>query len=268
MVTNTADNGVRSLTQRVAKDLSLGFKNLFLPAFCRKCGVRILTEGNLYFCDDCWVTITPVADPKCPSCGRPHSVRVGFEEIYNFVCSECASRFAAQKLWVTSTHAAGIHDGVLRQAIHLLKFGRKRLMAKPLARFALERILGGIDARSYDFVTVVPLHRNRLRERGYNQSELIAEHVSEGFPNARFEGLLMRIKDTPNFSQLGKIERRDWIRKAFAPLPGLDIKHKRILLVDDVVTTGATTNECARILRRAGADRVDVLAVAVAKRLY
>ena len=266
-MTKVVENGVRSVTRLLTKDLALGFKNLFLPAFCKKCSVRILTEENLYFCGDCWATIETVGDPRCPRCGRPHSVRVGFDEIYNFVCSECAAQSAAQKLWVTSTYAAGIHDGVLRDAIHLFKFGRKRFMAKPLGRFVLERTLGGINAPSYDFLTTVPLHRNRLRERGYNQSELIAEHVSGGFPNAVCEGLLMRVTDTPNFSRLGASERRNLIRKAFRPLPGIDVKKKRILLIDDVVTTGATTNECARILRRAGADRVDVLAVAVAKRL-
>jgi ComF family protein len=254
---------VRSVTRFLAKDLTLGFKNLFLPAFCKKCGVRILTEDNLYFCAKCWATITLVSDPKCPRCGRPHSVRVGFDAIDNFECSECS----AQKLWVTRTYAAGIHDGALRDAIHLLKFGRKRLVAKPLARLALERVFEEIDTGSYDFLTAVPLHKNRLRERGYNQSELIAEHVGVGFPDAKCEGLLMRVKDTPNFSRLGKSERRDWIRRAFRTLPGVDVKKKRILLIDDVVTTGATTNECARVLRRAGADRVDVLAVAVAKRL-
>jgi ComF family protein len=252
------------VTQRLAKELTLGLKNLFLPAFCRKCGVRILTEDNLYFCGECWATITLIADPRCPRCGRPHSIRVGFDDIDNFECSECA----AQKLWVTNTYAAGIHDGALRDAIHLLKFSRKRLIARPLAQLALEHTLSGIDAHLYDFITAVPLHRNRLRERGYNQSELIAEHVGAEFPNAECTGLLMRVKDTPNFSRLGASERRGWIRKAFHTLPGIDVKKKRILLVDDVVTTGATTNECARVLRRAGADRVDVLAVALAKRLH
>lgn len=264
IMTNVTSDKARSAARFFTADLKLGLKNLFLPAFCRKCGVRILSEENLYYCADCWSTIEFVGDPRCPRCGRPHSVRVGFDEIYNFVCSECA----AQKLWVRNTCAAGIHAGVLRDAIHLLKFGRKRLIAQPLAELLLERIIPNIDIRSYDFMTTVPLHRNRRRERGYNQSELIAEHICIRVSDLKFELLLRRATDTPSFSKLGASERRKWIRNAFWVVSDAEIKGKRILLLDDVVTTGATTNECARVLRRAGAERVDVLAIAVAKRLH
>ncbi len=251
------------MAQFLSTGLPLGLKNLFLPAFCRKCGVRILAEENLYFCKDCWATIEMVGDPKCPHCGRPHSVRVGFDSVSNFVCSECA----AQKLWVDNTYAAGIHADVLRDAIHLLKFGRRRLMAQPLAELLVKHSLSGIDAGSYDFATAVPLHWNRRKERGYNQSELIAEYVCEKLPEVKYKALLRRVKDTPSFSRLGAGERRKWVKKAFSLIPGVKVKKKRILLIDDVVTTGATTNECARVLRRAGAERVDVLTVAIAKRL-
>ena len=253
----------RSVAQFLSAGLPLGLKNLFLPAFCRKCGVRILAEDNLYFCKDCWATIELVGDPKCPRCGRPHSVRVGFDSISNVVCSECA----AQKLWADNTYAAGIHADVLRDAIHLLKFGRRRLMARPLGELLVEHSLPGINVESYDYATVVPLHRNRRKERGYNQSELIAGHVCTRLPDVKYGELLRRVKDTPSFSRLGASERRNWVKKAFSVLPGAKVKKKRILLIDDVVTTGATTNECARVLRRAGAEKVDVLAVAVAKRL-
>jgi len=234
----------RSAARFFATDMRLGIKNLFLPAFCRRCGVRILTEDNLYFCDDCWSTIEMIAEPKCPRCGKPHSVRAGFDPIESFVCSECSAR----KLWVGDTYAAGIHAGVLRDAIHLLKFGRKRLIAGPLARLLLESALPEFDHGAYDFFAAVPLHRNRVKEREYNQSELIAEHVCAHLPGADL--------------------RPTWIRNAFRVVGETDVKKKRILLIDDVVTTGATTNECARTLRRAGAKGVDVLAVAVARRLH
>ena len=247
----------------VGNDFLLGLKNLFLPAFCRKCGVRILTEENLYFCQSCWGTIDLVHEPKCPRCGRPHPRRVGFEPIESFVCSECFT----QKLWVGDTHAAGLHAGVLRDAIHLLKYRRKRLVAAPLARLLLEHVLEEIDLESYDALVPVPLHRKRLKERGYNQSELVAEQLCLRLPELRLLSALKRSKDTPSFSMLGASERRDRIRNAFVPLPEADVKEKKILLIDDVVTTGATTNECARVLRKAGAETVDVVAVAVAKRL-
>ena len=249
--------------RRFSGEVLLGLKNFFFPAFCRKCGVRILTEGNLYFCEPCWGTIEFVEDPKCPRCGRPHARRVGFEPIDNFVCSECS----AQKLWVESTHVAGMHAGVLRDAIHLLKYQKKRLVAEPLARLLLERVLAQMDLNAYDAIVPVPLHRNRLKQRGYNQSELIAAHLCRHSPGIELLSALMRVKDTPSFSMLGAQERRSQIKKAFQMLPEVSVKKKRILLIDDVVTTGATSNECARVLRRAGAKTVDVIAVAVARRL-
>jgi ComF family protein len=255
------------MTGRLTSEILLGLKNLFLPAFCQRCGIRILTEGNLYFCDACWATIEFVEDPKCPRCGRPHAHRVGFEPIDNFVCSECAG----QKWWVENTYAAGMHAGVLRDAIHLLKYQKKRLIVEPLARLLLENAFVDIDIASYDAIVPVPLHRNRLKERGYNQSELIAEHLCRLLCDRSFTlellPALMRVKDTPSFSMLGAQERRSQIKKAFQLLPDTNVKKKRLLLIDEVVTTGATSNECARVLRRAGAEAVDVIAVAVARRL-
>jgi len=155
----------------------------------------------------------------------------------------------------------------VRNAIHSLKYKRKRHIARPLGRLLLDHVVGEMDVASYDILVPVPLHRNRLKERGYNQSELIAEFLCLDFPQVKMQPILRRIKDTPSFSMLGAQERRNQIRNAFQLIPGTDVKKKRILLVDDVVTTTATTNECARTLRRAGADSVDVIALAVARRL-
>jgi ComF family protein len=263
MMTDTIMDRARTTARFIAADLTLGLKNLLLPAFCTKCSVRILDEDNLFFCGDCWSEVEFVRDPKCPRCGRPHSIRVGFDSIENFVCSECIS----QKAWVSNTHAAGIYSGVLRDAIHLLKFGRRRLVARPLGDLLVERVLPGIDAASYDIVTTVPLHKKRFKERGYNQSGLICERVLAGGPLLKHEALLGRVKETPAFTALRGVERRGLIKNAFRLLAGRQVKDKKILLIDDVVTTGATSNECARMLKKAGADRVDVLAVAVTKRL-
>ncbi len=253
----------QTTVRRVASDIALGLKNLFLPAFCQECGVRILTQENLYFCEKCWATIEPVREPKCPRCGRPHSRRVGFDPVGNYVCSECS----AQKLWVGNTYAAGLYSGVLRDAVHLLKYGRKRLMAGPLGALLLDHVFAGIDIQSYDGLVPVPLHRSRLKERGYNQVELVSEWLCRRLSQANLLPVLRRVKDTPSFSMLGARERRSQIKNAFQLVPGADVRKQRFLLIDDVVTTGATSNECARVLRRAGAETVDVVAVAVAGRL-
>jgi ComF family protein len=188
---------------------------------------------------------------------------VGFEPVENFECSECF----AQKLWLNRTFAAGLYSGVLRDAIHLLKYRRKRFIARPLGRLLRGCLAGEMDIDSYDLLVPVPLHRNRLKERGYNQSELIADSLCDEPFRINRQSLLKRVKDTPSFSRLGARERRKQIRNAFLLIPENNVKGSRILLIDDVVTTMATTNECARILRKAGAACVDVIAVAVARRL-
>jgi ComF family protein len=247
----------------VVRETLLALKNLFLPAFCRKCGIRILSEENLYFCADCWSSIELVREPKCPRCGRPHPIRVGFKPAESFVCAECSS----QKQWVERTYAAGLHTGILRDAIHLLKYQRKRLLSEPLARLLFDAVAAKLDFESYDLLVPVPLHRKRQKERGYNQSELIGMHLCRLQTKVRLAPVVKRVKETPNFTLLGASERQNLIQKAFQVVAEADVRRKRILLLDDVVTTGATANECARTLRRRGAARVDVISLAVAGRL-
>lgn len=254
---------VQSGDASIADKAILAVKNLFLPAFCRKCGKRILTEENLYFCIGCWATIELVRDPKCPRCGRPHPGRIGFEPVDNFVCSDCSKR----KLRVDRTFAAGLYVGVLRDAIHLLKYGKKRMLAGPLAQLLFEACVANVDFGSYDMLVPVPLHWNRLRERGFNQSRLIGGHLCRLHGALSLAPVLERVKDTPSFSMLGASERRDLIQKAFQVDARADVATKRILLIDDVVTTGATSNECAKILKKKGAAVVDVIALAVVGRL-
>jgi ComF family protein len=200
--------------------------------------------------------------PKCPRCGRPHPIRVGFEPVDDFICSDCFN----QEHWVEKTFAAGLHGGVLRDAIHLLKYRKKRMLAGPLAQLLFQAVAAKVDLRSYDMLVPVPLHRNRLKERGFNQSELIGSHLCKE-TGVLLAPVLERVKDTPSFSRLGAPERHKLIRKAFELDSKAEVKKKRVLLIDDVVTTGATSSECARVLRKKGAAAVDVIALAVVGRL-
>jgi ComF family protein len=190
-------------------------------------------------------------------------VRVGFEETGDFICSDCSG----EEQWVERTFAAGLHAGILRDAIHLFKYQKKALLAKPLARLLFAATMVKLDLHSYDMLAPVPLHRKRLKERGYNQSELLGTHLCGLQKEVGFQPVLRRVKNTPSFSMLKAPERRLLIQKAFEVAPGADVKKKRILLIDDVVTTGATTNECAKTLRKKGAASVHVIALAVVGRL-
>jgi ComF family protein len=149
-------------------------------------------------------------------------------------------------------------------AIRLLKFYDRQSLARPLARMMAEFAEREMDCRQYDYLIPVPLHRVRQRERGYNQSKLIAANLLDAFPGAALDESLRRIRPTRVQSLSSTTaERRANVRGAFA-VSGEHLRDKAVLLVDDVVTTGGTTAECARALKRAGAAVVDVMAAALA----
>jgi ComF family protein len=155
--------------------------------------------------------------------------------------------------------AAGVYTGVLRDALHAFKFRGKRALARPLGRLVLEQC-GGVLGPHVDALVAVPLTRERERERGFNQAELLAAHLAatSGLPlRPRW---LARCRGTRPQTELTAAERRANVARAFTASPRAAGAH--VVLVDDVFTTGATVAECARTLRAAGARAVGVLAVA------
>lgn len=238
----------------------LTFKNLFLPIFCKQCGQRLLTEENGFFCPTCWEMSPRVERPFCTMCGRPHAGTVGFGTASNFPCAECRN---AKPSAVRRTYGVALYENAVEEAIKLLKFGGRQRLAKPLgalmAAFAAEEM----DVEAYDVIVPVPLHAVRQRERGFNQSRLLADEIQHAFPNAVVDESLRRIRPTRVQSRTtGSTERRENVVGAFA-VEGDALDEKRVLLVDDVVTTGVTTEECAVALKRAGVASVDVLAAAL-----
>lgn len=174
---------------------------------------------------------------RCPFCGREG----GF-------CSRCAAAFSA--LTCNSKHAVFFHSGIARNAVLSLKFAGKRYLAKPMAAQMLSHL---VDA---DVITAVPLHPIRHRARGFNQSELLARQLSKlsGIP---YEELLIRTRNTlPNSTIDNHEDRFHNIKDAFAATHPGRICYQRILLVDDVITTGATAQECEKVLCAHGAASV------------
>ncbi|MCF6285745.1 MAG: ComF family protein [Candidatus Hydrogenedentes bacterium] len=159
-------------------------------------------------------------------------------------------------------YGAAMYEGVIAEAIQALKFHDKHRLAIPLGELLREFAAEHMAVEAYDFIIPVPLHRVRFRERGYNQSALLAEECAAAFPKARVCHDLKRIRPTRTQSKVVGDKRADNVRGAFA-VTGDQLAGTRILLVDDVVTSGGTVIECARALRRAKAAHVDVLAVAL-----
>lgn len=155
--------------------------------------------------------------------------------------------------------AAARYEGPLRDALHAFKFEKRRALARPLADLVLEQCGAGLAA-DVDALVPVPLGRDRERERGFNQARLIAERVAASLDRRLKPGWLTRVRSTASQSDLGAEERRTNVRGAFVAAATVAGRH--VVVVDDVLTTGATAAECCRALRLAGARVVGVLSVA------
>jgi ComF family protein len=232
------------------KRLGLNLLEFFLPRLCLFCGAGVGEEAAQAICPECEAQIEWVASPLCPCCGVVFAARDGGDRLCG-ICTTEPPPFARAR-------AAAIYDGPVAAAVKRFKFGR-RMAYLPLMQSWLQAPPGRELAAAADLVAPVPLHPRRLKARGFNQAWLLAQAFSEA-PLAR-EALVRRRHTAPQVG-LNPKQRLDNVRGAFAvPDPAL-VKGKKVLLVDDLYTTGATVKECARVLRRAGARRVEVLTVA------
>lgn len=161
--------------------------------------------------------------------------------------------------------ASGVYDGPLMEAIHSFKYGKKTGLAIPLGKLLRETFFRFWDSQSIDMVIPVPLHIERLRTRGFNQALLLFSWWAEAANIPCNLRAIKRLHKTVPQTHLSKKERKKNIRGAFELRFPETIKGKRILLVDDVYTTGATVNECARVLIKGGATAVDILTLARAQ---
>ena len=221
-----------------------------LPVQCKACG-RVIPSamGPSGFCDPCWATARLFTGPACSRCGRP------FESGPDHPCAACESRPPAYD----RAAAAGPYEGVLAQAITLFKYRRKTGLARPLGALLADRLAA---LPPVDLVIPIPLHPRRLREREFNQSLLLAQEVSRpaGLPLAY--QAVARVGWAPPQVELSGPDRLTNVRGAFEVRDASAVAERSVLLVDDVMTTGATVNECAKALRKAGAAAVYVLTVA------
>jgi ComF family protein len=230
------------------------------PPRCRACASWIPGRDAQYFCLPCRSAIELVRHPLCSICGRPFPDSAGEDH----PCGLCIKRpphFFQARAWACYPREE-LDRQPLRTVVQRFKYGRKVSLGKPLGQLmarGCEEFLDGCPAR---LIVPVPLHPKRLRWRGFNQSVLLAREVSRAYFTAMDPFVLVRRRETPPQTSLTEVERRRNVRGAFAVNPDKSITNQSILLVDDVYTSGATVNECSRVLRRAGAKEVYVLTLA------
>lgn len=235
--------------------------SVFFPAGCRICDQLLTGASRVPICEECLDSFATVPDRKCEICGQPLPALSENEE-EQLVCRACQERTYAFE----RARSYGIYDGALVRSILLLKWEQ----LEPLGAWFAERLAelvrreGAILAA--DVVVPVPLHRDRERERGYNQARLISKPLARKLSLPHKAVLLMRTRPRPDKQILSLEERWESVRGAFATRPGSQVDNHRVLLVDDVMTTGATLNECARALLESGAKSVLGLTVARAAR--
>jgi competence protein ComFC len=227
---------------------------LVYPSFCRLCADVLDEAGERIVCRDCLARLVPRRGPSCPVCGRFYE-GVGGDHI----CSRCLERMPA-----FSVHrSCGTYGGTLKDVILLFKYRKFAPLSRPLAEYAVACL--GEDSglwKGADFLVPVPLHSARRRERGFNQSRLLARDLA-GLRGMRvLEGCLVKTRNVPPQAGLHAAERENNVKDAYAVRRPRKVADRTLVLVDDVATTGATMRECSRVLIAAGAKDVRALTLA------
>jgi ComF family protein len=247
-----------------------GLLSVLFPSHCRLCQAPLTQMSRLPVCPGCLADIRPLEGPLCAVCGERLMSRNLLQEKRDGglpappSCLMCTQNEPAY----TRAVAYGSYDAGLRGLIHLLKYERVRPAANLLGCMLADGVTGlaGTLGPEAPVVVPVPLHTAKQRQRGFNQSELIAHAMLKRKPAALDVRLnttvLLRHRATESQTGLTPSQRRDNLRGAFKVVRGDQISGRDILLIDDVFTTGSTVSECARVLRRAGAARVFVATVA------
>lgn len=224
--------------------------DLLLPPRCLGCGVPVAATGTL--CTACWRGITFLGAPCCASCGYPFDFDLG----PGGLCGACLA--AAPQF--DRARAALRYDDASRPLILALKHGDRLHLAPPLAQW-MQRAGADLLADA-DVLLPVPLHWTRLFARRYNQAAVLAHAIAKAGGPPVAAASLIRRRRTPSQGNKNASARRRNVAGAFAVRAADKLRGKRVVLIDDVFTTGATVEECARVLKRAGAARVDVLTLA------
>lgn len=228
--------------------------DLLYPASCLACGGVTERSALRHLCGVCLTRLDRIHPPYCQQCGNPFFGQTGSGR----VCAKCHE---LEPVFLTGRSVVRL-TGPGRLLVHQLKYDDGRWLADDF-RTLLAEAYALEDFLRASVLVPVPLHPRRERTRGFNQSAWLAARVAEVYPRTTVEPWLARVIDTPTQTHLSRTQREANVKKAF--LLAADKLHhptRIFTLVDDVMTTGATLNACARVLKRAGAQRLQVLTFA------
>lgn len=232
------------------------FINMILPPRCLKCGQVLGAQNGL--CADCFKKISFIGEPLCYRCGRPFADEMHLKSGVRHLCGACVKE---KRPLFAMRRSAFLYNDESKKLILDFKFKDKTFSAETLAN-----ILYGagrdIWPENPDVIIPVPIHWTRLLKRRYNQSALLVKYLSSrSAVSADYSSLVRKKNTVPQVQLVGAARRRNLLQ-AFAVKYPQNIKGKKIVLVDDVETTGSTLKECAKVLKKAGAAKIYALTLA------
>jgi len=229
----------------------LGF---FYPEICQLCEAERASVRDGFVCARCWRQARFIKPPFCGRCGLPFEGDLTTP----FECTNCRE----MELHFCSARSAVVARGGVLEAIHRFKYQRQLWFEDFLASLFLREAVPALGGQNWDIIAPVPLHPVKQREREFNQAERLGMRLSTALNIPLAGRLLWRVISTATQTRLTRQQRAANMRGAFAMRPGVRLDGERVILVDDVFTTGATTSACARVLVAAGAGDVCVWTVA------
>lgn len=219
------------------KDFFKGFINLIFPLYCQICRRPLDFGNNRFLCQACWNTI-----PRIP---RQRHFDFQFQEYY------------FDRAWAVCQY-----EGIIKECIHLFKYRKKLFLDNLFLELMVDFAGANMPLKDFDLVVAVPLHYVKLKERGFNQAQVLANSFARHFKIPISKNNLLRIRPTLSQTVLDKQKRLLNVKGAFASKRKDEFKEKHMLLMDDVFTTGTTLNECSKALKNAGAKNVSVFTIA------
>ena len=230
-----------------------GLGHLIYPNNCLICRKFLATDGQEILCRDCQSTIEINRPPFCLKCSRHVEDAVSY-------CRDCVRHpYHFDRAW-----AATLYNKTMQELIHRFKYQNKTSLRKNFLTLMLRFLQDhSVPMEEFDIAVPVPLHAARLRERGYNQAELLCENIAKDFCLKQSSGNLIRKRATRNQAFVKGKERWTNIDGAFTIKDSTEFHDKSVQVVDDLLTTGATGSEVARTLKKSGAKSVGVLTLAI-----
>ncbi|MCD6232176.1 ComF family protein [Candidatus Aerophobetes bacterium] len=241
------------------KKIEEGFVSLFLPANCKICNKPLNPRNRSLICEECWNKVEWLEPPYCSICSKPLPAYETSPKNSFPICRKCEKNsFHFKKVF-----ALTLYEGIMKRIIHIFKYEKKMSVIK-----GIKKIMEIYFSRNHlpfshlHMIVPIPLYRRKLKERGFNQAELLARIISKYFNIKLNKNNLKRIKSTQSQTKLSANERIKNVKGVFKVKNGKEFWEKNILLVDDIYTTGATVEEAAKILKRAKAKEIYVFVLA------